>query len=202
MTTEETKPFVVTPELQAALDSAVATIKNRPSSKRHPFGKMIKCHVCGRRHREVGETTFVERRDPVGKKTTTVEQVTTKCVQKFTHVINGFEVLKEVEDAEGNKTLVPDLRTFGTDGERPTLKQVVGSKAVAGKRIKAPPSKMKLLFIEKTREAFTDLGFSTNKDLVNLDGKEAFSKNLQTARQEAARRIRADHKASKSLKRF
>jgi hypothetical protein len=193
--TEETKPFVVTPELQTALDNAVAVIKNRPSGKRHPFGRMINCQVCHRRHREVGETTFVERRDPVGKKTTTVEQVTTKCVQKFTNTVNGFELLKEVEDADGNKSLVPDLRTFGTDGERPTLKQIMGSKSVAGKRIKAHPSKMKLLFIMKTREAFTDLGFDVDCD------KETFSKNLQIARQEAARRIRADHKARKTARR-
>src|SRR5271156_3385201 len=155
---EETNiPFVPSDEVLTAAKDAIATIQARPSGKRHPFGKMIHCHVCGRRHREVGETTFVEHRDPTGKKTTAVEQITTKCVQKFTNIVNGFELLKEVEDVDGNKSLVPDLRTFGTDGERPTLKQVMGSKSVAGKRIKAHPSKMKLLFIEKTREAFDDL---------------------------------------------
>lgn len=196
MTTEEIVPFVPSDALLAAAEEALTTIKNRPSAKRHPFGRMINCQVCHRRHREVGETTFVERRDPVGKKTTTVEQITTKCVQKFTNTVNGFELLKEVEDVDGNKSIVSDLRTFGTDGERPTLKQVMGSKSVAGKRIKAHPSKMKLLFITKTREAFEDLGFNVDCD------KETFSKNLQLARLEAARRILADHKAAKSLKRF
>lgn len=198
MTTEENVPFVASDALLEAAKAAVAAVQARPSGQRHPMGKMINCPVCETRHREVGQTTFVEKFDPTGKKTVTVEQITTRCVQKFTNRIGDYELLKEKEDEDGNITLVPDFRTAApTDGTRPTMKQVVGSKAVAGKRIKAHPSKMKLLFIERTREAFVDLGF----DIDETD-KEKHSANLQEARQEAARRIRADHKEAKSLKRF
>jgi hypothetical protein len=204
MTTEENVPFVASPELLEAAKAAVAAIEARPSAQRHPMGKMINCLVCGERHREVGHTAFVEKFDPTGKKTVTVEQITTRCVQKFTSTYgnqhDGYQMLKEVEDADGNVSMVPALRTFGEDGERPTLKQVVGAPRKQGfsaNRIKAHSSKMKLLFIERTREAFVDLGF----DIEETD-RDKHSKNLQEAREEAARRIRADHKAAKSLKRF
>lgn len=200
----EVKPFEVTPELQAALDSAVASVEARPSGQRHPFGKMINCPHCGTRHREVGQTTFIERRDSNGVKTTTVEQVTTRCVQNFTFKMKSAEgdlmLLKDIEDENGETKTVPAYRAFGTDGERPTQNQVVGAPRKNGfsaNRIKKHPSKMKLLFIERTREAFVDLGF----DIMETD-QATFGKNLEEARQEAARRIRADHKASKQFKRF
>lgn len=44
---------VQTPESKAASDQALAEIKNRSFSGRHPeLGKMIKCQVCGLRHRK------------------------------------------------------------------------------------------------------------------------------------------------------
>jgi hypothetical protein len=189
MTPEENKPFVPSEEVLKAAESALATIQLRPSGQRHPFGKMINCKVCGERHREVGQTTY-------GIKKGTIEQITTKCVQKFTNRIGDYELLKEQEDAEGNITLVPDYRTAATEGMRPTIAQIMGRKVVAGKRIKVHPSKMKLLFIEKTREAFADLGF----DIEESD-KEQHSKNLQAARELAAKRIRAAHKAAKTVRR-
>lgn len=197
---EEQPLFVPSQELLDAAKNAVASIEARPSSQRHPMGKMVKCPICLRRHREFGETTFVEKFDPTGKKTVTVEQITTRCVQKFTSTYgnprDGYQLLKEVEDAEGNTQLVPALRTFGEDGTRPTIAQIVGRKVVAGKRIKVHPSKMKLLFIEKTREAFADLKF----DIEETD-KEKHSKNLQAARELAAKRIRAAHKTAKTVRR-
>lgn len=48
----ETKPFVVSEELQKAIDTTLKTIEDRSFSGRHPeLGKMIKCLVCGLRHR-------------------------------------------------------------------------------------------------------------------------------------------------------
>src|SRR5271166_498639 len=42
----------ITPELQAEIEKTLAAIKLRPFSGRHPeLGKMIKCQVCGLRHR-------------------------------------------------------------------------------------------------------------------------------------------------------
>ena len=191
--TNEENVFKPSEEVLKAAESALAAIQLRPSSQRHPFGKMINCKICGLRHREVGQTTFNK------SKGGTVEQITTKCVQKFTNRIKDFELLKEQEDAEGNMTLVPDYRTSApNDGTRPTVYQVIGrprKQGFAANRIKVHPSKMKLRFIEETRKAFDDLGFELTSD------KEQFGKDLHTARQEAARRIRAAHKKAKTVRR-
>ena len=40
-------------DVKAAVDKALATIAAKPFSQRHPeLGKMIKCQVCGHRHRD------------------------------------------------------------------------------------------------------------------------------------------------------
>ena len=45
--------FPVASNLQALVAKGLAEIRNRSWSGRHPeFGKMIKCPVCGRRHRD------------------------------------------------------------------------------------------------------------------------------------------------------
>lgn len=190
MTEENELNFKQNPEVQAAADAALAAIQLRTSSERNPFGKMINCPHCGLRHREVGITTYSKPHKGV------VEQITTKCVQKFTNRIGDFELLKEQTDADGNVTLVPDYRTAHVEGTRPTIAQIIGRKSVAGKRIKMHPSKMKLRFIEETRKAFDDLKFD-----INEEDKEKHSKNLQAARELAALRIRMAHKKAKTARR-
>lgn len=190
---EEQPLFVPSQELLDAAKNAIDTIQARPSAQRHPFGKMINCKVCGERHRELGQTTY-------GFKKGTVEQITTRCVQKFTNRIGDYELLKEQEDADGNITLVPDYCTAApSDGTRPTVYQIMGrprKQGFSANRIKAHPSKMKLRFIEETRKAFADLGF----DIEEAD-KDKHSKNLQAARELAGKRIRAAHKAAKTARR-
>lgn len=199
----ENVPFVASPELLEAAKAAVAAVQARPSGQRHPMGKMVNCPVCEERHREVGQTAFVEHFDPTGKKTVTVEQITARCLQKFTgnygSAKDGYQMLKEVEDEDDSVKLVPALRTFGEDGTRPTIRQIVGAPRKQGfsaNRIKKHHSKMKLLFIEETRKAFADLGFD-----IGESDKEKHGKNLQAARELAGKRIRAAHKTAKTVRR-
>lgn len=169
------KPNYRTP-LEKATDAALAAIRNRPFSVRHPeLGKMVKCQICQTRHRKN------ER----------------KCGQVFTYRVGDYELLKENE--EGN--LVPDYRTCAPEGERPTMRQVMGAAAFSKKRFHPHPSKVKLLFIQRVREAFADAEnfFKNNLNAIEdeslrekvqefYDGQ--FEKNLQRARVVAARVIR------------
>jgi len=158
------KPNYRTP-LQKALDDAIATLRNRSFSQRNPhLGKMINCPVCRSRHREH------ER----------------KCEQVFTYRIDDYEYF--IEDENGNK--VPDYRTAVRPGEKPTVKQQVGRAAFAKKRLRPHPSKIKLQFIQRTREVFTRLGFATDSN------KATFEKDLQRARIVAAREIRRERELS------
>jgi hypothetical protein len=154
----------LTPEQLAA---AEAEVKSRPFSARNPeLGRMIKCQVCGLRHRSVQ-----------------------KCEQKFTNRAGDFEYFHE-EEIDGEVKLVPTLRTAIPHDEKPTRKQIMGAAATHKKRFHPHHSKMKLLFIERTRKVFLALGFNADCD------KETFDKNLQRARVVAARQIRKERRQS------
>jgi hypothetical protein len=162
--TDELKPFNVSAEVQKAIDAVMESITHRSYSERHPeLGKMIKCQVCGTRHRKN------ER----------------NCKQVFTYSIGDYEYFREDEKGE----MVPDYRTCMRPDERATRAQVVGRQSFAKKRLKPHPSKVKLLLIEKTREIFTQLGFSLD------DKSENFRENLQRCRVLAARDIRMEREA-------
>jgi hypothetical protein len=164
------EPFVPSAELLAAVQSAITDIMDRPYSERKPeLGKMIKCQVCQHRHR-----------------------AHIKCEQKFTYRIGDYENFRE--DEGGN--LVPDYRTAVHPDESPTKRQVVGAAQFKGKRIKPHPSKMKLLFIERTREVFDRNGYG-----LETTGEE-FDKNLQQARVIAAREIRKDRRDRRYAARY
>jgi hypothetical protein len=175
----EPAPFVITPELQAAIQAAYGAVQNRTFAGRNPqLGKMINCVVCCSRHRKN-------------------EKV---CEQVFTYRVdhNNYELLKENEQGE----LVPDYRTAAKEGERPTMKQVMGAAAFNKKRFHPHPSKIKLLFIQRTREIFEALGFplerteeEVEKDFPTAkEFNETFQKNLQRARVLAARELRQERR--------
>lgn len=160
---EAPEPFNVSAELQKAIDSVMESITCGSYSQRHPeLGKMVKCQVCSRRHR-----------------------ASQKCEQVFTYRIGDYELFREDEKGE----LVPDYRTAMRPNERHTKRQVAGSAAFAKKRLKPHPSKMKLLFIQKTREIFSYLDFPLD------DKDENFQENLQRCRVLAARDIRAERES-------
>lgn len=173
----EPEPFVITPELQAAIDTAVTAVQERTYAGRNPqLGKMINCQVCRARHRAMGN----------------------KCEQVFTHRVDhdNYELLRENEQGE----LVPDYRTCTKEGERPTMKQLMGAAAFNKKRFHPHLSKIKLLLVEYTREFFEEMDFSldTGKDpqgkVIDKVKNDAFEKNLQRARVVAARRIRKERR--------
>jgi hypothetical protein len=166
LTNTEPDPFIASLELQIAVDKALKEIKHRSFSERHPeLGKMVNCRVCSRRHREH------ER----------------KCEQVFTYRVGDYELYRM--DEEKNE-LVPDYRTAIRPDEKPTMKQYMGAAAYAKKRFHPHLSKVKLLFIERTRKIFEELGFA-------LDDKDGnFQKNLQRARVLAARQIRRERRIS------
>ena len=174
----KTNPFNVSAEVQKAIDAVMESITHRSYSERHPeLGKMIKCQVCGTRHRKN------ER----------------NCKQVFTYSIGDYEYFREDEKGE----MVPDYRTCMRPDERATRAQVVGRQSFAKKRLKPHPSKVKLLLIEKTREIFTQLGFSldTGKNVTKdfqptvSDTAKEFRENLQRCRVLAARDIRVEREA-------
>lgn len=50
--TDELEPIQPSPELQKLIDAELKVVHDRSFSGRHPeLGKMIKCQVCGQRHR-------------------------------------------------------------------------------------------------------------------------------------------------------
>ncbi len=166
-------PFNVPEELQKAIDAALVSIEYRSFFGRRPeLGKMVNCRVCGTRHR-------VNER---------------KCEQVFTYRIGDFELFRENEKGE----LVPDYRTAIRPNENPTQKQVVGQAAFAKKRFHPHPSKVKLLFIERTRQVFEALGFALEKTEKQTpkEFQEQFQKDLQRARVVAARQLRKERRLS------
>ena len=132
----------VSPELQAAVDSALTKIHDRSFSGRHPeLGKMAKCQVCGLRHR-------VNER---------------KCEQVFTYRVGDFEIFREEENEETKEIkLVPDYRTAVRPDEKPTKGQIIGRAAFAKKRFHPHLSKFNLLFVERTRVIYNQLKFVWN----------------------------------------
>jgi hypothetical protein len=144
---------------------------------------MINCQVCRSRHRKN------ER----------------QCEQVFTHRVDhdNYELLRENDNGE----LVPDYRTCTKEGERPTMKQLMGAAAFNKKRFHPHPSKIKLLLINYTREYFVALGFPlerTEKEIEkNFPTKEEFDKefqkNLQRSRVLAARQADKARRINRGL---
>lgn len=175
---------LLSPE-QQALSAAVMAFNemqyNRPFSERHPeLGKMVNCAICGERHRQN------ER----------------GCGQVFTYRVGDYELFREDEKGE----LVPAYRTCVQPDEKPTPRQIVGRAAFTKKRFNPHPSKTKLLFIQRTREAFVKYGFylldeksDKFKELtppVQELVKKDFQEDLQRARVLAARQIRREREFS------
>lgn len=179
--TPEVEPEFKTTLTPEQLAAAETEIKTRSFFGRNPeLGKMIKCQICGLRHRKN------ER----------------ECEQKFTNKSGDYEYFVDGEDGK----LVPLLRTAIPHDQKPTRKQVVGAAAFAKKRFYPHHSKIKLQFIERTRKVFDELGFelvdakSGEFKTLSPDEQKAvaekFQKNLQRARVVAARQLRKEREFS------
>ena len=185
---EEQKPFEVSAELQAAVDSALGTIQGRSFSQRRPeLGKMVNCKLCGRRQRQIQELRTHNSTDGVKRASKFVGTVS--CEQVFTYRAGDYELFREEENKEtGEVKLVPAYRTALQPDVKPKKRQVVGAAAFTKKRIKPHPSKLKLRLIEVTREVFAKKGFPLEGENFQLDLAKA--RLIAGFRAEAERRYR------------
>jgi hypothetical protein len=164
------EPFVPSEALQAAIDEAMLKIAQRAWEERYSkLGKMKKCQVHGFRHREF-------------------EFNNKGCEQVFTYHVKDEkgEYAQYREDEKGE--MVPDYRTAVRPDEKATKEQLMGAATYAKKRFHPHYSKIKLLFIERTREVYDKLKFVHNL----LGTPPATASRLQRARVIAARQIRKE----------
>jgi hypothetical protein len=176
MSDEEMKPFEVSEELQKALDKTLTAIEGRSFSERNSgLGKMIKCQVCGTRHRQH-------------------ERV---CEQKFKYLYTE----EETDDTTSEVTTTDFFATAIPTGKQPTKRQVVGAAAFAKKRFHPHHSKIKLQLIERVRVVFERLGFNlevksegTFEKPEESESQKQFQKDLHRARVVAARQLRKERR--------
>lgn len=163
-----------TPVEQAVADAiskAVGEIQGRSFSGRNPeLGKMIKCQVCGRRHREVQNLYTHSEQDGIKKATKFVVRIT--CAQQFK------ELHVEEDLATGEKTLIYAMAAQNTKNG------IIGSRAFKGKRLKPHLNRKKLLFVERVRQLFGEGTFDPNS--------EEYKKALGIARKTAGRQLRKE----------
>jgi hypothetical protein len=118
--------FKATIEAIQAADAAIAAIRSRSYSERHPeLGKMINCAVCRSRHRS-----------------------SQKCEQKF----KQLWIDEDVETGE----LSIQYATVPLPGQKGTPKSIVGAAYFAKKRKNPHPSRRKLQFIDLVRKKLPD----------------------------------------------
>jgi hypothetical protein len=189
---QEEEPAEFTPMADEKVAAALSEIRGRSFSGRNPhLGKMIKCQVCGQRHRATAKRE--SENSPV--------VYVTDCVQKFTSTVNGQEVFRESEkkDKNGNveTVLVPDLRTAIDPDLTPTIKQIVGaplSHNFSKPRKHRHVSASDLQLIERTRKVFAEMGFTIT------EGEQA-RKNMEIARKEARHQLhREDRKRARKVR--
>ncbi len=168
----EPEPLTASEELQAVVTETLKKLQGRSFSQRHPeLGKMVNCQVCKTRHR-------------------TSER---KCEQVFTYRVGDYELYRR--DAKGD--LVPDYRTSMRPDEKPTKRQVVGTAAFKGKRLRPHPSKFNLQLVQRTRSIFLGFGYSVEDKIPTEKAElEKFEKDLKRARVLAARQIRRERELS------
>ena len=129
----------IKPASQEAVDaasSALTNIRNRSFSARHPeLGKMVKCQVCNRRHRD-----------------------SIKCEQKF----KELWVEENLETGEKTTIYAVAMQEKGVEvpsqisAQQPTLKQMVGAASFKGKRLNPHPNRRNLQMVELVRSLLPD----------------------------------------------
>lgn len=165
--------YPVSPEALAAAESALKEIKGKSFSGRHPeLGKMIKCAVCNRRHREH------ER----------------KCEQTF-------KELWVDEDLETGELSVV-YATVPLHGQKPKnpVRAIFGAAGIKGKRKRKRPSVHQRQGIEMTRALFPAFEGITPDEEKQMHMARKLAQvvlkifyrtkaNRRTAQQELSRRI-------------
>ena len=137
---------------------ALEELRRRSFSARHPeLGKMVKCQVCNRRHRD-----------------------SIKCEQKF------VELWVEEDLETGEKTVIyaTAVQPKGVEvrgqisAEQPTLKQVVGATAFKTKRLNPHPNKLNLQYVELVRALTPDEFDEVDLEKAKKRAKRILAKKL------------------------
>ena len=137
---------------------ALEEIKKRSFAGRHPeLGKMIKCQVCNRRHREV-----------------------IKCEQKFVELW----IEEDVKTSEKTVVYATAVQPKGTEvrgqisAEQPTMKQIVGALAFKTKRLNPHPNKRNLQYVELVRALTPDEFDEADLEKAKKRAKRILAKKL------------------------
>jgi len=173
---EEAEPEFKSALSPEAAEAAKKKIRSRSFSARNPhLGKMIKCQVCGLRHRAAPKRSGED--GPIVYETS--------CMQKFTNVKGEFEYFRE---DPGTGTLVPDLRTAIDPQVQPTPRQIMGAAAFAKRRHNPHLNALNLQLVERTRKVFAEMGFTITES-KNPEIQKQAHLNMAIARKEALRQI-------------
>ena len=124
--------------LNAAIAKTWATLRNRTFSGRNTnLGRMIKCQICGRRHRENWQAGGVQYR----------------CVQQFAKPRYMFITTEAGEIVPVPADQRPDM-TANYRQAQPTQKGILGAAAFAKKRRLPHHNKTDLLLVQRTIELY------------------------------------------------
>lgn len=154
----EFEPPTPTEEATAAALEALVSISGRSFSARHPeLGRMVKCQVCNRRHRD-----------------------SIKCEQKF------VELWVEEDLETGEKTVIyaTAVQPKGTEirgqisAEQPTMKQILGAAAFKTKRLNPHPNKRNLQYVELVRALTPDEFDEVDLEKAKKRAKRILAKKL------------------------
>lgn len=132
---------------QAAVD-AVSDIRSRSYSGRHPeLGKMIKCQICGRRHRQIQELRGHTETDGVKKASKLIGTI--GCIQQFATGKYDIRDPKPLLVAGETPETKPD------DIHSP-IKIILGAAGFKGRRIKPPLNKRTNQFVQLVHSLIPD----------------------------------------------
>jgi|SRR5579859_3581688 len=180
------------PELEALVAETLAGIGAQTFSARNPhLGKMIKCQICGRRHRTVELLYTHGAEDGVKKATKLVGGV--KCVQQFKY-LHTEEDLETGEKVDILATVpLPEQIERGLRAQPPKKqfpKAVFGAAAFAKKRKHPHIAHTKLMFVKLVREFFQG-----DPD----ENSEGYKARITKARRLAFRKMRKDVRKNRKL---
>lgn len=154
----EFEPPTPTEEAVAASVEALLAISSRSFSARHPeLGKMIKCGICSRRHRD-----------------------SIKCEQKFVELW----IEEDLETGEKTTIYATAVQPKGVEvkgqisAEQPTMKQIVGATAFKTKRLNPHPNKRNLQYVELVLKLTPDEFDETDLEIAKKRAKRRLAKKL------------------------
>lgn len=195
VTEVEEPKFKISPEVVAAADAALGSIKERSFSGRHAeLGKMINCCVCNRRHRTT-DAVYREHFDENGKKTVTLLPVVSGCKQVF----KQMWVDEDLDTGE----LSIQYATVPLPGQKGTPKAIVGAAYFAKKRKNRHPNQTGLQIVEITRRLmqYVNKKLFMTEQAQMLEAKRMAINTLHNRREAEAKRIRRQQRESRRINR-